>query len=103
MPTAARKKLPKFKSEAEEAEFWATHDSTNYWEEFQYVTEPLEIEPRLAWAIDRKARRKQLVSIRLESWQVRLARAVAVRSGVPYHTVIRNWVSRGISRTQATS
>ena len=24
------KKIPKFKSEAEESEFWATHDSTEY-------------------------------------------------------------------------
>jgi hypothetical protein len=37
------KKLPKFKSEEEEREFWATHDSTEYldWSKAKVLQEPL--------------------------------------------------------------
>jgi len=96
MKAKPRKKLPRFKSEEEEADFWASNDSTEYWDTFAEMEETLELEPTLAKAIARRARRKELISIRLETWQVRLARAIAARQGIPYHTVIRNWVSRGI-------
>jgi hypothetical protein len=88
--------LPTFRNEAEEAEFWATHDSADYWDEFQDVDEPLELDPELAQAIDRRSRRKTLVSLRLEAWQVRLARAVAARRRLPYHAVLRGWIEQGI-------
>ena len=37
-----KKKIPKFKSEDEEREFWATHDSTDYvdWSKAKRVTFP---------------------------------------------------------------
>jgi hypothetical protein len=37
------KKLPKFKSEEEEREFWSTHDSTEYldWTKAKVLREPL--------------------------------------------------------------
>src|SRR5207245_1198440 len=57
-----------FKDERAEAAFWATHDSTDYWDEFQDVEEALELGPDLVGSIDRTARRKQLISIRLEAW-----------------------------------
>jgi predicted DNA binding CopG/RHH family protein len=101
MKRKVSKKLPRFRSEAEESEFWASHDSTEYWDEFEDVDETVELDPELARSIDQRTRRKQLISIRLESWQIRLARAVAARQGIPYHTVIRNWVSAGIHAKQA--
>jgi predicted DNA binding CopG/RHH family protein len=101
--TAKRKKLPRFRSEGEEADFWATNDSADYWEEFQDIEEPLELSPELTTAIDRRARRKQMISIRLETWQVRLAKAMAARRGVPYHAIIRGWVTEGIRSKRATS
>lgn len=91
-----KKKLPRFETEKQEAEFWSTHDSTDYWEEFQEVDEPIELDPELARAIDRRSKRKQLISLRLENWQVRLAKAMAARSGIPYHTIIRSWITAGI-------
>ena len=96
-----RKTLPRFKNEGEEAEFWATHDTADYWDQFKDVEEPLELDPKLARAIDHRARRKRLISIRLEAWQLRLARAVAARRHIPYHAVIRNWVSEGIRSRRA--
>ena len=36
-------KIPKFKSEEEEAKFWDTHDLTNYLDEFEEVNEEIII------------------------------------------------------------
>lgn len=36
-------KIPKFRSEEEEAEFWDTHDTTEFWDETEEVP-PEEIE-----------------------------------------------------------
>lgn len=35
------KKIPRFKNEAEEAEFWATHDSTDYFDISNAIVNPL--------------------------------------------------------------
>lgn len=43
------KKIPKFKNEDEEFEFWSTHDSTDYidWSKAQHVSFPnLKMTPR---------------------------------------------------------
>lgn len=94
-------KLPRFKSERDEAEFWSTHDSTRYWHEFAEVHEPLDLAPDVAEKIVRRTRQKRLISLRLEAWQVRLARAIAARRRVPYLAVIRGWVEEGIRITGA--
>ena len=47
------KKIPGFKSYEEMAEFWDTHDLTDYWEQ----TEPAEFE------VSPQARRRYLVSL----------------------------------------
>ncbi len=39
------KKLPKFKSEGEEARFWDTHSPLDYPDEFTEVKEPFKIAP----------------------------------------------------------
>jgi hypothetical protein len=101
--SSKRKKVPRFKTETEEAEFWSTHDSTEYWDDLEKVLEPLELEPSLERSIDRRAKRKKIISIRLEDWQIRLARAIAAKRKVPYHSVIRAWVEHGIRSTRAAS
>jgi hypothetical protein len=42
-------------------------------------------------------------AIRLENWQIRLAKATASRQKVPYPTVIRRWIDEGIRNRKATS
>jgi hypothetical protein len=100
---AKRKKVPRFRTEADEAQFWSTHDSTEYWNDLEKVLEPFELDPVLERTIDRRARQKKIISIRLEDWQIRLARAIAARRKVPYHSVIRAWIEQGIRSTRAAS
>ena len=102
-PRPAAKRLPDFRSDAEFVRFVETHDLADYWDSFEEVEDPIEIDPRLARAIDRRSRRKKLISIRLENWQIRLAKATASREKIPYHTVIRRWIEEGIRKRRATS
>ncbi len=100
---SAAKRLPDFRSESEFIRFVETHDLADYWDSFEEVEDPIEIDPRLARAIDRRSRRKELISIRLENWQIRLAKATASREKIPYHAVIRRWIDEGIRKRRATS
>lgn len=94
------KRLPTLRTDADFVRFVETHDLSDYWDAFEPV-EPSAADPELAAAIDRRARRKKLISLRLETWQIRLARAVAAREGIPYHAVIRRWIDRGIQTRRA--
>ena len=94
------KTLRAFRSDADFVRFVETHDLADYWDAFVPV-EPVQVDPKLAVKIDRRWRRKRLISLRLETWQIRLAKAVAAREGVPYHAVIRRWIERGIQTRRA--
>jgi len=52
------KKLPKFKSEEEEAHFWNTHSPLDYPGEFTEVKEPLEFTKLEALAAKEKGKEK---------------------------------------------
>ncbi len=87
--------LPRFKTEAEEARFWETHDIANYWSQLKPVDETFGVSPALARAI-RERSRKRLLSLRLETWQIESAKKIARRKRVPYQTLLREWIARGI-------
>ncbi len=75
-------KLPHFESEQEEAEFWATHDSTEYAEDFA----PTDVS-----FVDARPRKTQ-ISLRLDRESITALKRVAERKGVGYQTLIRMWV-----------
>lgn len=84
-------KVPPFTSEQEEAEFWATHDSTAFMED----TEPVEIT-----FIDHRQPKKQ-IALRLDGETIDALKAVARRKGVGYQTLIRLWVNERLEQEQA--
>ncbi len=90
-------RIPKFASEREEAEFWSAHDTTDYWQDAEEVPiEQLEVEPELRAQILKSAREKQLISLRLEKRQIKLAKQIARRKTIPYQALIRTWIEAGI-------
>ncbi|MEK7866576.1 MAG: CopG family antitoxin [Planctomycetota bacterium] len=93
--------LPKFRSAREFAKFAESHDLSEHWDEFEPVEEGVGLAPALARRIERRARAKKLISIRLEQWQIRLAKAAASREGIPYHAVIRRWIDTYLSTRRA--
>ena len=72
------KKLPKFKSLEEEAEFWDAHSFADYIDEFEEVKEPVFVKPQ-----------KRVVSLRLDQETITLLERLAEEKGLPYTTLVR--------------
>ena len=77
-----RSRIPRFRSEAEEARFWDTHDSTAFLDEFKPT--------KLTFT---RPRPKVLVSVRIAKSEVELLRRVAARKGLGYGSLIRMWLT----------
>lgn len=83
------KKIPKFKSEKEEADFWVTHDSADYLRETKEADIKF-IRPR-----------KRLVSLRLDEKTIRKLKKMADSKGIGYLELIRMWVLESLNKTKA--
>ncbi|MBI2414249.1 BrnA antitoxin family protein [candidate division WWE3 bacterium] len=80
-------KLPKFKNEDEERDFWANIDLTDYFEpsDFARVSFPnLKIPSRP-------------ISIRLPEGMLDKLRQKASSIGVPYQTLIKKYIAKGLN------
>ncbi|MFZ2359948.1 MAG: BrnA antitoxin family protein [Anaerolineae bacterium] len=86
-------KIPKFATEQEEAEFWTTHDSTDFIED----TEAVDIT-----FIDDRRPKKQ-IALRLDGETIEALKAVARRKGVGYQTLIRLWVNERLEQEQVSA
>jgi len=78
-----RSSIPQFRSEAEEARFWDTHDSTEFLREFVPV--------KVTFA---RPKPKVLVSVRIAKPEVALLRRLAARRGLGYGSLIRMWLTQ---------
>ena len=81
-------KIPQFATEQDEAEFWATHDATEFLDE----TEAVDV-----IFVDARPPKKQ-ISLRLDSETIESLKAVATRKGVGYQTLIRMWVMERLTQ-----
>ena len=86
------KPLPKFKTEAEEREFWETHDSTEYvdWSRAQRLRFP-NLKPST-----------QAISLRLPLSLLEQIKVEANRRDVPYQSLIKVWLAEKAEQVQAT-
>lgn len=80
------KKIPKFKSEAEEAEFWATHDSTEY---IDYSAAKKVLFPKLKPST-------KTISIRLPESLIEHLKALANKRDVPYQSLLKMFLSEKV-------
>ena len=91
------KKLPKFKTEEEEARFWDTHSPLDYPGEFSEVKDPFEFAPSLLKkVVGRREERKRQLTLRMGQRQIDLAKVIAKYKGLGYQTLMRIWVIAGI-------
>jgi predicted DNA binding CopG/RHH family protein len=84
-------KLPTFATEQEEAEFWDTHDSTEFLDETEAV------ETRF---VDQRPPKKQ-IAIRLDASAIEQIKKVANSKGIGYQTLIRMWVMEQLQKATA--
>jgi predicted DNA binding CopG/RHH family protein len=81
-----KKKLPKFKSEAEERRFWLTHDSSGYldWSEAENVAMP-KLKPST-----------RTISLRLPQPMLEELKILANKRDVPYQSLLKVFLSERI-------
>lgn len=86
------KKIPKFKNEDEEREFWATHDSGEYvdWKKAKRVVLP-ELKPSL-----------KTISLRLPQSMVEELKLLAHKKDVPYQSLLKIFLSEKINEELKT-
>jgi predicted DNA binding CopG/RHH family protein len=72
-------KIPQTDSIQELAEFWDTHDLTDYEDQLEEVTEPF-------------FERETVVQIRLQPVEVEVVKKVAKSRGIDYTDLIREWI-----------
>lgn len=82
------KKIPPFKNEDEEREFWAREDSTDY---INWSQAEVGIFPQL------KPTTKS-ISLRLPESMLNQIRVLANKSDVPYQSLIKIFIQEGIKR-----
>ncbi len=80
------KKIPKFKNEDEEREFWTTRDSTDYvdWKKGKRVVLP-ELKPSL-----------KTISLRLPESMLEELKLLAHKKDVPYQSLLKIFLSERI-------
>ena len=77
--------MPKFKSLKEEREFWDTHDSTDYHDDFKTTKHVVFVRPK-----------KEVISLRLEPKFIRRLRELADKEGLPPTTYARMLIVKSI-------
>ena len=84
------KKIPKFKSEAEEREFWESRDSADYveWSKAEPVTLP-NLKPST-----------KTISLRLPESLLDRIKVEANKRDMPYQSLIKAWLARDVERDQ---
>ncbi len=80
------KKIPKFKSETEEVEFWATHDSTDY---IDYTMAKRVVFPNLKLST-------KTISIRLPESLIEHLKLLANKRDVPYQSLLKMFLSEKV-------
>lgn len=81
------KKIPDFKTEDEEREFWFTHDSTDY---IDWSKAKIGIFPNLKLT-------SQAISLRLPEQLLSKVRAEASKRKVPYQRLIKEYIAQGVA------
>lgn len=82
------KKLPKFKNEDEERNFWATHNSTEYvdWSKAKWVIFP-NLKPST-----------ETISLRLPAWLLARVKQLANKQDVPYQSLMKTYLNDRVEK-----
>lgn len=81
--------VPKFKSEKEEAEFWASLNLSEYFD-------PSDFKRGVSFPLLKRS--KRLISIRFPEEMIGKVKEKANKLDIPYQSLIRQYVQQGISK-----
>jgi len=79
-----KKRLPDFEKMSLEkiAEFWETHDSADYWDQMEDVTDQVHF----------KRPAEKIVSVRIMEEDLKQLKLIAGERGLGHTTLIRTWI-----------
>ena len=80
------KKLPKFKDEDEEREFWARHSSADY---FDWSKAKIGVFPNLKPT-------SLSISIRLPKYIINMVKVEANKLDIPYQSLMKQYIAKGV-------
>jgi len=88
MKEVKMKRIPKFRNEDEEREFWASHDSTDYinWSEAKEIIMP-NLKPSL-----------KTISIRLPEIMIEELKLIANKRDVPYQSLMKIFLAERVEQ-----
>ena len=88
MQKVKMKRIPKFRNEDEEREFWASHDSTDYinWSEAKEIIMP-NLKPSL-----------KTISIRLPEIMIEELKLIANKRDVPYQSLMKIFLAEKLEQ-----
>ena len=84
-------KIPEFKSRAEEAHFWDTHDITDYWDEMEDVKIEFLDEPK----------REETITVRVQPKLKERLETTARNYGINLSTLARMWLIEKLRESQS--
>lgn len=84
-PKRAKSRIPDFKTIQEEAEFWDTHSTTEFEDEWEPMEGPLEV-------LMYRAAPKKALTVRLEPDLIAMLGDLARTKGVGSSTLARMWI-----------
>jgi len=91
MKMRPKEPIPKFASYEEEAEFWDTHDVTDYWDDFEPGN--LRFSPDL----------KSVLTIPIDSQILDRLQDAASSRGVGVDTLLESWIHEHLEAEHATA
>lgn len=88
MPKKKSRFIPKFKNEDEEREFWATHDLTDYIDQFEKVELDLsKLKPTT-----------ETISLRLPGYLLMRIKEIANSRDVPYQSLMKIFLAERVEK-----
>lgn len=84
------KKIPRFKSTAEEKKFWESHDSTDY---IDWSKAKLAAFPNLKPSV-------KTISLRLPEHLLHAIKIIANKEDVPYQSLMKIFLAQGVEKVQ---
>jgi predicted DNA binding CopG/RHH family protein len=85
-----KKKIPEFKTENEEFDFWSSHDSTEFFHEAEEISDKIEVaRPKI---------KKQRITMLIDPGLKAQLEKIAEEKGIDYQTLIRMWLKEKVKQ-----
>ena len=90
--------MPRFRSESEEADWWASSAGRNYVLRKSTAAQAKGDKPQASSLVKRLNQRTTQIAIRLPRADIEQARKIAARKGIGYQTLLKMIVHEGLQR-----